>query len=104
MRQRGRVLAATFLGAAIVAPTTAQEAPSCAANSYEPRTAAQVMADVARHRCPPGSRLDAAMTIAGQAIVLQTSGLCEAGTVRTRTRRSPSDASVLALTCILAAR
>ncbi len=66
----------------------AQETPRCAASGWETlRTAEQVIADVARHRCPPGSRLDVAMTIAGQAIVLQQSGICVAESVRTRTVR-----------------
>ena len=83
----------------------AQQPPVCAASGYEPlRTAAQVQADVARHRCPPGSRLDVAMTIAGQAVVLQMSGLCDPDSVRTRTVRPTPETRALGFRCDLAAR
>ncbi len=83
----------------------AQPAPDCAASGYAPlRTADQVLADVARHRCPAGSRLDVAMTVAGQAITLQMSGICEAESVRTRTVRPTPETRALGFTCLLAAR
>jgi hypothetical protein len=83
----------------------AQEPPRCAASGHEsPRTAEQVIADVKRLGCAPGSRLDVAMTIAGQAIVLQQSGICDAETVRTRTVRPTPDTRALGFRCDLAAR
>jgi hypothetical protein len=83
----------------------AQQPPACAASGYTPlRTAQQVMDEVARHRCPPGSRLDVAMTIAGQAVVLQMSGICERESVRTRTVRPTPDTRALGFVCLLAAR
>ncbi|WP_439553230.1 hypothetical protein [Falsiroseomonas sp.] len=95
-------MAAMVLAAA---PATAQEPPRCAASGWDPlRTADQVIADVARHRCAAGSRLDVAMTIAGQAIVLQQSGLCQPDTVRTRTVRPTPETRALGFRCDLAAR
>ena len=87
------------------AAARAQPAPECAASGQAPlRTAEQVQADVARHRCPAGSRLDVAMTVAGQAITLQMSGICEAESVRTRTVRPTPETRALGFTCLLAAR
>ena len=61
----------------LAAPALAQEPPRCAASGWDTlRDSDQVVADVARHRCPPGTRLDVAMTNPGQAIRLQRSGLC----------------------------
>lgn len=86
-------------------PATAQQPPACAASGHTPlRTAQQVMDAVAQHRCPPGSRLDVAMTIAGEAIVLQMSGICEPESVRTRTVRPTPDIRALGFVCLLAAR
>jgi hypothetical protein len=83
----------------------AQQAPACAASGHETlRTSAQVLADVARHACPPGSRLDVAVTVAGQAITLQMSGICEAESVRTRTVRPTPETRALGFTCLIAAR
>jgi hypothetical protein len=99
-----RAIVAALLGLVVV-PAAAQEPPRCAASGYEPlRTAEQVMADVTRLRCPPGSRLDVAMTIAGQAIVLQMSGICDPETVRTRTVRPTPETRALGFRCDLAAR
>jgi hypothetical protein len=84
--------------------SAAQQPPSCAASGYEPlRTAEQVIAAVKQHRCAPGSRLDVAMTIAGQAIALQESGICQPDTVRTRTVRPTPEARALGLACLIAA-
>ncbi|MCX7379056.1 MAG: hypothetical protein NTY94_20195 [Alphaproteobacteria bacterium] len=89
----------------LAAPALAQEPPRCAASGWDTlRTADQVIADVARHRCPAGSRLDVAMTIAGQAIVLQRSGLCQPDTVNTRTVRPTADTKALGFRCDLAPR
>jgi hypothetical protein len=93
-----------LLGMIATASAAAQDAPTCPASSDTPRTAEQVIAAVVAHRCPPGSRIDVAMTIAGQAILLQQSGLCVADTVLTRTRRPTPETRVLALTCLLAPR
>ena len=83
----------------------AQPAPDCAASGHAPlRTSEQVLADVARHRCPAGSRLDVAMTVAGQAITLQMSGICDPDSVRTRTVRPTPESRALGFTCLLAAR
>ena len=65
-----------FLALVLLAPipslTTAQEPPRCAASGWDTlRTAAQVIADVEAAKCAAGSRLDVAMTIAGQAVELQ---------------------------------
>ena len=99
---RAPIMAFLFL---LAAPALAQEPPRCAASGWDTlRTADQVIADVARHRCPAGSRLDVAMTIAGQAIVLQQSGLCTPDTVRTRTVRPTPDTRALGFRCDLAAR
>ncbi len=88
-----------------MAPSAALAQPvPCAASSDTPRTAAEVIAAVAEHRCPAGSRLRVAMTIAGQAIVLQRSGLCEPDSFRTMTRRPTPETSVLGVTCTIAAR
>jgi hypothetical protein len=82
----------------------AQQPPPCAASGYAPlRTADQVIADVKRHGCQPGTRLDVAMTIAGQAVVLQMSGLCVRESVRTRTVRPTPETSALGFRCDLAA-
>lgn len=90
---------------ALAAGDAAAQPPPCAASGYEPlRDAAQVIADVNRQRCPAGSLLDVAMTIAGQAIVLQMSGICEAETVRTRTVRPTPETRALGFRCTLAAR
>jgi hypothetical protein len=89
---------------ALATPTAAQQPPSCAASGYEPlRTAEQVINAVKQHRCPPGSRLDVAMTIAGQAIALQQSGICQPDTVRTRTVRPTPETRALGLACLIAA-
>jgi hypothetical protein len=89
----------------LAAPSLAQEPPRCAASGWDTlRTADQVIADVARHRCPAGSRLDVAMTVAGQAIVLQRSGLCQPDTVNTRTVRPTADTKALGFRCDLASR
>lgn len=83
----------------------AQAVPECAASGHSPlRNAEQVVADVARHRCPAGSRLDVAMTVAGQAVQLQMSGICEPDSVRTRTVRPTPESRALGFTCLLAAR
>ncbi|NKC29798.1 hypothetical protein [Falsiroseomonas selenitidurans] len=101
MRHR---LAAMLLGL-LPGLAMAQQPPSCAASGYTPlRSAAEVTADVARHRCPPGSRLDVAMTTAGQALVLQRDGLCQPDSVRTRTVRPTPETRALGLRCDLAAR
>jgi hypothetical protein len=44
------------------------------------------------------------MTVAGQAITLQMSGICEAESVRTRTVRPTPETRALGFTCLLAAR
>ena len=44
------------------------------------------------------------MTVAGQAIVLQGSGLCQPDTVRTRTVRPTPDTRALGFRCDLASR
>jgi len=61
------------------------------------------MADVARHRCPPDSRLSVAMTIAGQAITLQMSGLCDPESVRIRIVRPTPETRALGFVCLIAA-
>jgi hypothetical protein len=43
------------------------------------------------------------MTIAGQAIALQESGICQPDTVRTRTVRPTPEARALGLACLIAA-
>ena len=85
-------------GAALAQPTP------CAASSDSPRTAAAVIADVERQRCPAGSRLRAVMTIAGQAIVLQQSGICERDDFRTMSRTTADGSRGLGVTCTIAAR
>jgi hypothetical protein len=97
---RRAALALLLLAAA---PAAAQPA-RCAASSDTPRTAREVIAAVAAARCEPGSRLDAAMTVAGQAIELQQSGLCQPDSVRTMTRRPTPETRVLGFSCLLAAR
>ena len=83
----------------------AQDPPRCAASGYEPlRTAEQVIADVKRLGCAPGSRIDVAMTTSGQALVLQASGICDAESVRTRTVRPTPETRALGFRCDLAAR
>ncbi len=89
---------------ALALPAAAQSPAPCAASSDTPRTAAEVIADVNRQACPAGSRLRVAMTVAGQAIVLQQSGLCEPDSFRTMTRRTSADTRVLGVTCTIAAR
>ncbi|WP_137178255.1 hypothetical protein [Roseomonas sp. AR75] len=99
-----RAAIAAVLGV-LAGPAVAQEPPVCKASGWTPlRSAAEVQAAVREHACPPGSRLDAGMTVAGQAVVLQMSGLCTPDSVRTRTVRPTPDARVLGFTCILAAR
>ena len=85
-------------------PAQAQPLKDCAASSDTPRTAAEVIAAVQAQRCPPGERLRVAMTIAGQAIVLQQSGICEPESFRTMTRRPRPETRILGVTCTLAAR
>lgn len=89
----------------LAAPALAQEPPRCAASGWDTlRASDQVIADVARHRCAAGSRLDVAMTNPGQAIALQRSGVCQPDTVRTRTVRPTPDTTALGFRCDLAAR
>lgn len=96
---RGAALALALL------PGIAQAQPiRCVASSDTPRTAREVIAAVAAARCEPGSRLDVAMTIAGQAIELQMSGLCQPDSVRTMTRRPTPETRVLGFSCLIAAR
>lgn len=102
-RYRRRLLP-VVVALALAAPAWAQQVPDCAASSDSPRTAEEVIADVTRQRCPAGSRLRVAMTVAGQAIVLQRSGICEAETFRTMTRRPTPETRVLGVTCTIAAR
>ncbi|MBS7788507.1 hypothetical protein KTR66_00795 [Roseococcus sp. SDR] len=100
-----RLALLALLGLLLPSASRAQQAPVCAASGHEPlRSAAEVMADVARHRCMAGSRLDVALTVAGQAITLQTSGLCDADSVRTRTVRPTPETRALGFTCLLAPR
>jgi hypothetical protein len=95
---------AAFLLAGPTAPALAQQPPSCAASGHTPpRTAEQVINAVKQHRCQPGSRLDVAMTIAGQAIALQHSGVCQLDTVRTRTVRPTPETRAPGLVCLIAA-
>ncbi len=95
---------AAFL-ALLAAPALSQAPPRCAASGWDTlRTSDQVVADVARHRCPAGQRLDVAMTDPGQAIRLQRSGLCQPDTVRTRTVRPTPGTTALGFRCDLAAR
>jgi len=99
-----RALIEAFL-CLLAAPSLAQQPPRCAASGWDTlRDSDQVVADVARHRCPPGTRLDVAMTNPGQAIRLQRSGLCQPDTVRTRTVRPTPDTTALGFRCDLAAR
>jgi hypothetical protein len=94
-----------LLGLFAAGSAAAQEPPRCAASGWDSlRTADQAIADVARARCPPGSRLDVAMTVAGQAIVLQRSGLCQPDTVQTRTVRPTPETRALGFRCELAGR
>lgn len=86
------------------APAAAQQPPACAASSDTPRTAAEVIAEVDRQRCPAGSRLRVIMTIAGQAIVLQQSGTCERDGFRTMSRTTTDGSRGLGVTCTIAAR
>ncbi len=87
----------------IAPPARAQAPPACAASSDTQRTADQVIAAVEQAACPPGSRLQVAMTIAGQAVVLQMSGLCQPDSVRTRTLRPTPETRVLGFSCLIAA-
>jgi hypothetical protein len=89
---------------AVCAPARAQPPVPCAASSDSPRTAAEVIAEVNRQRCPAGSRLRAVMTIAGQAIVLQQSGTCEREGFRTMSRTTADGSRGLGVTCTIAAR
>ena len=104
-RSRCRRLLPVLLGAAFLASPAARAQPlkDCAASSDTPRTAAEVIAAVQEHRCPPGERLRVAMTIAGQAMVLQQSGLCVPESFRTMSRRTAQETRVLGVTCTLAA-
>jgi hypothetical protein len=90
--------------AVLAAPARAQAPADCAASSDTPRSAAEVIADVQRQRCPAGSRLRVAMTIAGQAIVLQQSGVCVAEGFRTASRTVADGSRGLGVTCTIAAR
>lgn len=99
-----RFLLLGFTTALLAGPARAQTPADCAASSDTPRSAAEVIAEVHRQRCPAGSRLRVAMTIAGQAIVLQQSGICEAEGFRTMSRRTAADTRVLGVTCTIAAR
>jgi hypothetical protein len=94
------------LGLLAAVPAVAQEPLRCAASGWETlRSAQQIIADVARHGCPPGSRLDVAVAPpAGQAIVLQHSGICDPETVRTRTVRPTPETRALGFRCDLAVR
>ncbi|HWT09265.1 MAG TPA: hypothetical protein VN329_08865 [Roseomonas sp.] len=96
-------LAAALLGLLLATPAAAQQ-PPCAASSDTPRTAAEVQAAVLAHRCAPGTQLRVAMTVAGQAIVLQQTGLCDRDTFRTASRQVADGSRVLGVTCIIAAR
>jgi hypothetical protein len=98
------IVAAVFATLAPAGAALAQPGPGCAASSDSPRTAAEVIADVERQRCPPGSRLRAVMTIAGQAIVLQHSGICEREGFRTMSRTTADGSRGLGVTCTIAAR
>jgi hypothetical protein len=92
---------------ALAPPATAlaQDPPRCSASGWDSlRVAEQVINDVKRHGCAPGSRLDVAMTDPGQAIALQMSGICERESVRTRTVRPTPDTRALGFRCELAAR
>jgi hypothetical protein len=99
----GRVPAVVLAALAPAGAALAQPAP-CAASSDSPRTAAAVIADVERQRCPAGSRLRAVMTIAGQAMVLQQSGICERDGFRTMSRTTADGSRGLGVTCTIAAR
>ena len=100
---RPALLAALFF--ALPGTALAQDPPRCAASGWENlRDAEQVINDVKRHGCAPGSRLDVAMTNPGQAIALQMSGICERESVRTRTVRPTPDTRALGFRCELAAR
>jgi hypothetical protein len=105
MRRSQIAIIAVVVLAPVPSLTWAQDPPRCAASGWETlRTADQVIADVKAASCAAGSRLDVAMTIAGQAIVLQRSGLCVAETVKTRTVTQASGAKVLGFRCDLAAK
>ena len=94
-----------MLGLSVIAhPAAAQSPQACAASSDTPRTAAEVQAAVLAHRCAPGTRLRVAMTVAGQAIVLQQTGLCAPDSFRTMSRQVADGSRVLGVTCTLAAR
>lgn len=92
------------LAAACARPAAAQQRDACAASSDSPRSAAEVIAEVNRQRCPAGSRLRAVLTIAGQAILLQQSGICAAEGFRTMSRTTPDGTRGLGVTCTIAAR
>lgn len=98
--------APAWLGAGLflAGPAMAQQPTPCAASSDSPRTAAEVIADVNHRNCPAGSRLRVVMTIAGQAIVLQQSGICEPDGFRTMSRTTADGSRGLGVTCTIAAR
>lgn len=104
IRRAPASLATGLLGLLLAGPAMAQQPPACAASSDSPRSAAEVMADVDRQRCPAGSRLRVVMTIAGQAIVLQHSGICEREGFRTMSRTTADGSRGLGVTCTIAAR
>lgn len=79
----------------------AQEPPRCAASGETPVTAEQVIAAVRQANCPSGSRLQVPMTVAGQAIQLQMSGLCQEGSVRTFTWRPSLETRPLGFSCLI---
>jgi hypothetical protein len=91
--------------AGVSASAFAAEPVLCAASGRESlRTADQVLADVAAAGCEAGTRLDAALTVAGQAIILQQSGICVADSVKTRTVTLADGSKALGFRCDLAAR
>ncbi|MBU8543111.1 MULTISPECIES: hypothetical protein [Roseomonadaceae] len=59
---------------------------------------------MAQHRCPAGSMLRVAITIAGQAIVLKQSGMCQPDSVRTYSMRPTPQTHFLGFRCLIAAR
>lgn len=96
--------AAAFATLVPAGTALAQPAQPCGASSDSPRTAAEVIAEVRRQNCPAGTRLRAVMTIAGQAIVLQHSGVCERDGFRTMSRTTADGSRGLGVTCTIAAR
>jgi hypothetical protein len=103
-RPRPALVLAVCAAALLCRPAVAQQPTPCAASSDSPRTAAEVVAEVERLRCPAGSRLRAVMTIAGQAMVLQQSGICEREGFRTMSRTTADGSRGLGVTCTIAAR